>query len=269
MTGYKFLYPVLILSALLSIQSAAAGLSSIRYVTAYEGLTFYQDKSQSSPVTAVIPYHTKVKVLEESKTGATISGKSGMKSGIWIRAKCKNKQNGSEYYEGWCFSGFLTDEEPETIYNVPMGAVAGTPLQLNVSYRNEATKVESEGDEISGGTSHYFAETVNFASDKKFEYNTSASHNYYRGESFSDNKDFTGVYTVEGPIVNIEIINSDEYENVWAESTSGREERLITILNGAYGGVNRLLTAETADKYLLIGPQGDVYSADKKGGKNK
>jgi hypothetical protein len=224
-------------------------------------MALYPDKNQSSPQIVVLPYHSKVKVLEESNTSAALAGVNG----TWIKVKCKNKSNTSEYFEGWCFSGSVTAAEPEILYNVPMGAVVGTPLQMNTEYRNEVTRVESEGDDISEGTSHHYAETIRFASDRTFVYNSSASHSYYRGESFSDSKEFTGTYSFRLPRINIEINESDEYTDTLVESQSGRDERLITVLNG--DGV--LLCAETSEKYLLINPEGDIYTAVKPDSKKK
>ncbi len=255
MKKHIYLILLLLITSLFSMPVFSTGMSTIRYVRAFSGLPLYPDKNLSSPETVVLPYHSKVKVLEESNISLTLSGKNG----TWIRVKCKNKKNTSEYYEGWCFSGYVTAAKPEIIYNVPMGVVVGTALQINKAYSNKVTKVESEGDDISAGTSHEYVETLFFSSDRTFKYSTSTSSAYYRGESFFETKDFTGTYKIIVPRIEISINESDEYNDTWAESVSGREERLLTILKG--DGI--LLCAETKDKYLLINPEGDIYSADK------
>jgi hypothetical protein len=49
MIRHKYLSLVMLMAALLSVPAASTGVSAIRYVRAFSGLSLYPDKNQSSP----------------------------------------------------------------------------------------------------------------------------------------------------------------------------------------------------------------------------
>jgi hypothetical protein len=71
-----------------------------KFVDSFSGLILRENSTSSSKKLSLIPYGEEVLVLEKGETKQTISGETD----FWYNVKW-NK------FTGWCFGGFLTDEE--------------------------------------------------------------------------------------------------------------------------------------------------------------
>lgn len=232
--------------------------NDVMYVISLSGLKIYSDSSKNSETIAVIPYHAEVEVEEKSKTIEIINGKKGS----WIKVKWVNNETS---IQGWGFSVFLSEEIPEILFNVPAGAVAGTPLKLNIVYCNpdyfESKRVFSDSETSFDNTEKSFeshSECIIFFKNNTFQKTNSSSYSYYRGESFSDSEVFSGNYKASNHIINIKNTRCEKQSYASSEGETNKTEKFSG--NEITG---RFLCAETADKYLLIGADGALYTADK------
>lgn len=222
-----------------SIQkSGTSPKPQIFYVNTYAGLVFRMNPGSTQEKIGVIPFGAPVELIEKSNIQEKISGHDG----IWLKIRWDTRffsDRNQEYKEGWCFSGFLTENDPG--FAVPVGATAGTPLQLDKAYQWSMDKENM----IGGGQS---TSTIVFSANKTVE-----QHDNTELDGAPGSLDYRfGRYKVKNGIVYATFTrstnNNDKLEKTVSEDISDDSE---------------FLCAENADYYFLMKGRELVYFISK------
>ena len=227
----------------------------ICYANSLNGLVLRNGQGVSNKQIAVMPYGSFLTV-QDTGSSETISNISGE----WLKVKWyPNAELDSEYIEGWCFSGFVTDTYPG--FMLPPGATADKPyFAASYTYsmysnlyqfpgkkdKHDQPEVYSDG-QVSGHLS--FNETDKTVTSYFF-YCLPASDPDGLSEDCSYSEEIKGTYHVKGNIVYI------HFKSLTTTRRNGEKK------SEDFDEKSEYMLAETDKYYLLLSPLGPQQAHD-------
>ncbi len=231
---YAFINRNVIINSISTQQNKEVTKLQILYVDTYAGLVFRIKPGASQEKIGVIPYGAPVELIEKSAIKENISGRDG----VWLKIRWDIyflSERNREYKEGWCFSGFLNENDPG--FSVPVGATAGTPLQIDKTY-----ELSMDTETMSGGGQS--TSTIVFFANKTVEQHDNSEFD----EAPDGFEDQYGKYKVKNGIV---------YAH-FTKSTNNNDKLEKTVTEEVDHDVE-FLCAETPDYYLLMRGRKSIF----------